>query len=163
MWMNVYLQDELIREKMADAEQRAARNQLLREMRQPGRFESALRLLFYVIRARVRGTYRGRDARRALRTVWRTRWREAEAREIAARSGRRPERRERHNAGKDTDHAPGNHPNSGTAVDVEWTDRAPDRRANSVPWRLTMWMNVYLQDELIREKMADAEQRAAQN
>ena len=35
-------------------EQRAARNQLLREMRQPGRFESALRLLFYVIRARVR-------------------------------------------------------------------------------------------------------------
>ena len=54
MWMNVYLQDELIREKMADAEQRAARNQLLHEMRQPGRFESALRLLFYVIRARVR-------------------------------------------------------------------------------------------------------------
>ena len=45
MWMNVYLQDELIREKMADAEQRAAHNQLLREMRQPGRFESALRLL----------------------------------------------------------------------------------------------------------------------
>ena len=54
MWMNVYLQDELIREKMADAEQRAARNQLLREMRQPGRFESALRLLFYMIRARMR-------------------------------------------------------------------------------------------------------------
>ena len=59
MWMNVYLQDELIREKMADAEQRAARNQLLREMRQPGRFESALRLLFYMIRARMR------DGRRA--------------------------------------------------------------------------------------------------
>ena len=54
MWMNVYLQDELIREKMADAEQRAARNQLLREMRQPGRFESALRLLCCVIRARRR-------------------------------------------------------------------------------------------------------------
>jgi len=54
MWMNVYLQDELIREKMADAEQRAARNQLLREMRQPGRFESALRLLCYVIRTRMR-------------------------------------------------------------------------------------------------------------
>ena len=54
MWMNVYLQDQLIREKMADAEQRAARNQLLHEMRQPGRFESALRLLFYVIRARMR-------------------------------------------------------------------------------------------------------------
>ena len=54
MWMNVYLQDELIREKMADAEQRAARNQLLHEMRQPGRVESALRLLFYVIRARMR-------------------------------------------------------------------------------------------------------------
>jgi hypothetical protein len=54
MWMKVYLRDELIREKMADAEQRAARNQLLHEMRQPGRFESALRLLFYVIRARMR-------------------------------------------------------------------------------------------------------------
>ena len=54
MWMNVYLQDELIREKMADAEQRAARNQLLHEMRQPGRFDSVLRLLFYVIRARMR-------------------------------------------------------------------------------------------------------------
>jgi hypothetical protein len=54
MWMNVYLQDQLILEKMADAEQRGARNQLLREMRQPGRFESALRLLFYVIRARRR-------------------------------------------------------------------------------------------------------------
>ena len=54
MWMNVYLQDELIREKMADAEQRAARNQLLREMRQPGRFESALRLLCHAIRTRLR-------------------------------------------------------------------------------------------------------------
>ena len=54
MWMNVYLQDELIREKMADAEQRAAQNQLFREVRQPGRFESALRLLCCVIRARRR-------------------------------------------------------------------------------------------------------------
>jgi hypothetical protein len=35
MWMNVYLQDQLIREKMADAERRAAQNQLLRERRQP--------------------------------------------------------------------------------------------------------------------------------
>ena len=54
MWMNVYLQDQLIREKMGDAEQRAARNQLLREVRQPGRVESALRLLFHVSRARMR-------------------------------------------------------------------------------------------------------------
>ena len=54
MWMNVYLQDELIREKMVDAEQRAARNQLLRKMRQAGRFESALRLLCSAIRTRLR-------------------------------------------------------------------------------------------------------------
>jgi hypothetical protein len=54
MWMNVYLQDQLIREKMGDAEQRAAQNQLLREVRQPGRFESVLRLLWCVIRARRR-------------------------------------------------------------------------------------------------------------
>ena len=77
MWMNVYLQDELIREKMADAEQRAARNQLLHEMRQPGRFESALRLLFYVMRARMRD---GRGRAIAVRQVPvsdqgpRTRW-----------------------------------------------------------------------------------------
>ena len=54
MWMNVYLQDQLIREGMADAEQRAAHNQLLREMRQPGRLESALRLLCCVMWARMR-------------------------------------------------------------------------------------------------------------
>ena len=54
MWMNVYLQDQLIREKMADAEQRAAQHELLREMRQPGRFESVLRRLCHVIRARMR-------------------------------------------------------------------------------------------------------------
>jgi len=53
MWMNVYLQDELIREKMAEAEQRAAQNHLLRQVKQPGRFESALRFLSYAIRARV--------------------------------------------------------------------------------------------------------------
>jgi len=53
MWMNVYLQDGLIREKIAEAEQRAARNHLLRQVRQPGRFERALRLLSHVLRARI--------------------------------------------------------------------------------------------------------------
>jgi len=45
---------------------------------------------------------------------------EAEAREIASQAGRRPERGERHNERNDTDHAPGDHPNPGTVVDVEW-------------------------------------------
>jgi hypothetical protein len=77
MWMKVYLQDELIREEMADAEQRAARNQLLHEMRQPGGVESALRLLFYVIRARMRdGRHKAIPARQVPVAAQgpRTRW-----------------------------------------------------------------------------------------
>ena len=77
MWMNVYLQDQLILEKMAEAAQHAARNQLLREMRQPGRFESALRLLFYVIRARMRdGRHKAIPARQVPVAAQgpRTRW-----------------------------------------------------------------------------------------
>jgi hypothetical protein len=46
MWMNPYVQDVLIREQIADAQQRAARNHLLRRARPrrlPGRAWERLR------------------------------------------------------------------------------------------------------------------------
>jgi hypothetical protein len=58
MWMNVYLEDTLVREQIADAQRRAARNHLLRHARPPRAPHGGWELVLRLLRRRTQATAR---------------------------------------------------------------------------------------------------------